>query len=81
MRAPEGRGLVGGAMRKIQVAEGDVERKMFVFYRSADYACQVVVPFYTACGECFYCVRGQASRCSKGTSPTFPAPLPISITD
>ncbi|KAK5173272.1 uncharacterized protein LTR77_001953 [Saxophila tyrrhenica] len=27
---------------------------------------KVVVPFYTACGECFYCVRGQASRCSKG---------------
>ena len=27
---------------------------------------RVVVPFYTACGECFYCVRGQASRCSKG---------------
>ena len=27
---------------------------------------KVVVPFYTACGECYYCVRGQASRCSKG---------------
>lgn len=27
---------------------------------------QVVVPFFTACGECYYCVRGQASRCSKG---------------
>ncbi|KAK5275251.1 hypothetical protein LTR40_013351 [Exophiala xenobiotica] len=27
---------------------------------------QVVVPFYTACQECYYCVRGQASRCSKG---------------
>lgn len=27
---------------------------------------QVVVPFYTACGECYYCVRGQASRCAKG---------------
>ena len=27
---------------------------------------QVVVPFYTACGQCFYCVRGQASRCSEG---------------
>lgn len=26
----------------------------------------VVVPFYTACQECFYCKRGQASRCSKG---------------
>lgn len=24
------------------------------------------MPFYTACGECYYCVRGQASRCSKG---------------
>lgn len=27
---------------------------------------QVVVPFYTACGDCYYCARGQASRCSKG---------------
>lgn len=27
---------------------------------------KVVVPFYTACGDCYYCVRGQASRCSKG---------------
>lgn len=27
------------------------------------------MPFYTACGECFYCVRGQASRCSKGMLP------------
>ena len=27
---------------------------------------KVIVPFYTACGECFYCVRGQASRCTKG---------------
>lgn len=27
---------------------------------------QVVVPFYTACQECYFCVRGQASRCSKG---------------
>lgn len=26
----------------------------------------MVVPFYTACGDCYYCVRGQASRCSKG---------------
>lgn len=26
----------------------------------------VVVPFYTACQECFYCQRGQASRCSRG---------------
>ena len=24
------------------------------------------MPFYTACGECYYCVRGQASRCGKG---------------
>ena len=24
------------------------------------------MPFYTACLECYYCVRGQASRCSKG---------------
>lgn len=24
------------------------------------------MPFYTACGECYYCVRGQASRCAKG---------------
>lgn len=27
---------------------------------------KVVVPFYTACLECYYCVRGQASRCIKG---------------
>ena len=27
---------------------------------------KVVVPFFTACQECYYCVRGQASRCSKG---------------
>ena len=27
---------------------------------------KVVVPFYTACLECYYCVRGQASRCTKG---------------
>ena len=27
---------------------------------------KVVVPFYSACGECYYCIRGQASRCSKG---------------
>ncbi|KAK5130971.1 hypothetical protein LTR08_001527 [Meristemomyces frigidus] len=26
----------------------------------------VVVPFFTACGSCFFCVRGQSSRCSKG---------------
>jgi threonine dehydrogenase-like Zn-dependent dehydrogenase len=25
-----------------------------------------VVPFFTACLECYYCVRGQASRCAKG---------------
>lgn len=24
------------------------------------------MPFYTACGNCFYCVRGQASRCAEG---------------
>ncbi|GIZ41204.1 hypothetical protein CKM354_000451800 [Cercospora kikuchii] len=27
---------------------------------------KVVVPFYTACGKCFYCIRGQASRCGQG---------------
>lgn len=27
---------------------------------------RVVVPFYTACGDCFYCRKGQASRCPKG---------------
>jgi threonine dehydrogenase-like Zn-dependent dehydrogenase len=27
---------------------------------------KVVVPFFTACQECYYCVRGQASRCAKG---------------
>jgi threonine dehydrogenase-like Zn-dependent dehydrogenase len=27
---------------------------------------KVVVPFYTACGTCFYCSRGQASRCAQG---------------
>jgi threonine dehydrogenase-like Zn-dependent dehydrogenase len=48
------------------LAEGDVERKKSVPNKNADCAWQVVVPFYTACGECFYCVRGQASRCSKG---------------
>ncbi|KAM0415791.1 hypothetical protein ACHAPT_013252 [Fusarium lateritium] len=26
----------------------------------------VVVPFATACGDCFYCNQGQSSRCSKG---------------
>ncbi|KKY22661.1 putative alcohol dehydrogenase [Phaeomoniella chlamydospora] len=26
----------------------------------------VVVPFYTACGSCFYCTRGEASRCPHG---------------
>jgi hypothetical protein len=49
-----------------ELAEGDVERMMFALDRYTDYIGQVVVPFYTACGECFYCVRGQASRCSKG---------------
>lgn len=24
------------------------------------------MPFYTACGTCFYCSRGQASRCAQG---------------
>ncbi|RMZ88450.1 hypothetical protein DV736_g4325, partial [Chaetothyriales sp. CBS 134916] len=27
---------------------------------------KVVAPFYTACLECYNCVRGQASRCLKG---------------
>ncbi|KAH7000943.1 chaperonin 10-like protein [Ilyonectria destructans] len=27
---------------------------------------RVVVPFYTSCQECYYCVRGQASRCLRG---------------
>jgi threonine dehydrogenase-like Zn-dependent dehydrogenase len=27
---------------------------------------KVVVPFLTACLECYYCVRGQAPRCAKG---------------
>jgi threonine dehydrogenase-like Zn-dependent dehydrogenase len=27
---------------------------------------KVVVPFYTACLNCYYCVRGQASRCKEG---------------
>ncbi|ETN43416.1 uncharacterized protein HMPREF1541_02575 [Cyphellophora europaea CBS 101466] len=27
---------------------------------------KVVVPFYTACQNCYYCVRGQASRCKHG---------------
>jgi hypothetical protein len=57
-------------------AEGDVERMVFASDKSADCSCQVVVPFYTACGECFYCVRGQASRCSKGMLPLFFAALP-----
>jgi len=26
----------------------------------------VVVPFSTACGDCFYCKQGESSRCSKG---------------
>ncbi|KAH7202975.1 chaperonin 10-like protein [Fusarium oxysporum] len=27
---------------------------------------KVIVPFFSACQECYYCVRGQASRCKKG---------------
>lgn len=27
---------------------------------------EVVVPFSTACGECFFCEKKQASRCTKG---------------
>lgn len=27
---------------------------------------EVVVPFFTACGECFFCKKKQASRCAKG---------------
>lgn len=27
---------------------------------------EVVVPFFTACGNCFYCERKEASRCAKG---------------
>lgn len=38
MLAPKGRGLVGGAMKKIWLAEGDVERTILVKDRSADYA-------------------------------------------
>lgn len=36
---------------------------------------QVVVPFFTACQECYYCVRGQASRCFNGElfGNSFPA--------
>lgn len=41
------------------VAVGDEVKK----FKIGD---KVVVPFYTSCGECYYCVRGQASRCSKG---------------
>jgi threonine dehydrogenase-like Zn-dependent dehydrogenase len=26
----------------------------------------VVVPFSTACGDCFYCNQGQSTRCSSG---------------
>jgi len=26
---------------------------------------QVVMPFTASCGECFYCIRGYSSRCSK----------------
>ncbi|KAF2206440.1 hypothetical protein CERZMDRAFT_53085 [Cercospora zeae-maydis SCOH1-5] len=41
------------------VEKGDAVKK----FKLGD---KVVVPFYTACGECYYCVRGQASRCAKG---------------
>jgi threonine dehydrogenase-like Zn-dependent dehydrogenase len=41
------------------VSKGDDVKKF-------DIGDKVVVPFYTACGECFFCVRGQASRCAKG---------------
>ncbi|KAJ3518858.1 hypothetical protein NM208_g14356 [Fusarium decemcellulare] len=27
---------------------------------------KVVVPFYTSCQDCYYCIRGQASRCING---------------
>lgn len=27
---------------------------------------EVVVPFFTACGSCFFCKRGEASRCPNG---------------
>lgn len=27
---------------------------------------EVVVPFFSACGSCFYCTRGEASRCPEG---------------
>ena len=27
---------------------------------------EVVVPFFTACGECFFCQKNQSSRCAKG---------------
>ena len=41
------------------VEKGDAVKKFKIGDR-------VVVPFYTACGECYYCVRGEASRCAKG---------------
>jgi len=41
------------------VAKGDAVKQF-------DIGDKVVVPFYTACGACYYCVRGQASRCAKG---------------
>jgi threonine dehydrogenase-like Zn-dependent dehydrogenase len=40
---------------------------------------KVVVPFYTACQECYYCVRGQASRCSKGE--LFGNSVPVNTVD
>lgn len=40
---------------------------------------KVVVPFYTACSECYYCVRGQASRCSKGE--LFGNSVPVNTVD
>lgn len=27
---------------------------------------EVVIPFFTACGSCFFCKRGEASRCPNG---------------
>ena len=40
---------------------------------------KVVVPFYTACQDCYYCVRGQASRCSKGE--LFGMSVPVNTVD
>lgn len=36
MPAPKGRGSIGGALRKIGLAEGDVERAILASNRSAD---------------------------------------------